>query len=195
MKPGSRLFAIVTVACVVAAIATPAAADPPSHAPAWGYRKKEAQHYVGYDDRQWDRDYGIASGRCSRDEAGAAIGAVVGGAIGSQVASRDNRTVAIIIGAVVGAVIGHEIGEDLDQADRACVGHTLELGRDRVPVRWYDPDRQSTWTVTPTARLRRDGRDCRQFKLAESSDDRQRSTDGMACRVGDGTWRFVQQPH
>lgn len=193
MKPGSRLFSAVTVAFVLAAIAAPAAADPPSHAPAWGYRKKEARHYVGYEDHHWDRDYGIASGRCSRDEAGAAIGAVVGGAIGSQVASGDDRAVAIIIGAIVGAVIGHEIGEDLDRADRACLGHTLELGRDGVPVRWYDPGRRSTWSVTPTARLRRDGRDCRQFTLTEIHDGRQHSTDSMACRVGDGEWKFVQQ--
>jgi len=44
------------------------------------------------------RDYGIADGRCNRDE----IGAVIGG----QVANREDRVVGMVVGGVLGAVLG-----------------------------------------------------------------------------------------
>lgn len=193
MTSYTRCSALTLATAVLMALALPALADPPAHAPAHGWHKKHGEHYVGYQNREWDRDYGVVEGRCNRDEVGAAVGAVVGGAIGSQVGSGDGRVVAIIAGTILGAVIGHEIGEDLDHADRACLGHALELGSNGAPVRWTDPDRRVTWVVTPTASLRREGRDCREFRLVEDRDGRKRSTDGQACRTGDGEWQFVSR--
>jgi hypothetical protein len=91
------------LAVIVAGLALPAAADPPSHAPAHGWRKKNDPYYVGYTGRHWADDYGVREGRCDRDRAGAAIGAVVGGAIGAAVSDGDDRLIAILAGATIGA--------------------------------------------------------------------------------------------
>jgi len=192
MNTVMRRIATCALLAGCVAVAVPAFADPPAHAPAHGWRKKNDPYYVGYQGRQWPSDYGVINGRCNREAVGAVVGATVGGAIGSTVGSGDGRTVAIIVGTILGAVIGAEIGEDLDKADRACIGHALELGSDGTAVRWSDASRRMEWAVTPTATLKRDGRDCRQFNLVETRDGRKRATDGMACRTGDGEWQFVK---
>ena len=81
-----RSFAALAGVLVSLAIAAPtgALADPPPHAPAHGWRKKNDPHYVGYTGRQLAYDYGIRSGRCDRDRShvATAVGAVAGGVIG-----------------------------------------------------------------------------------------------------------------
>jgi len=175
-----------------AIVAVPAAlADPPAHAPAHGWRAKQAQpYYVGYDGRHWSRDYGVREGRCDRDEIGAVLGAVAGGAIGSTVAQGDERIVAILAGAVIGSVIGHEIGRQIDNSDRGCIGHTLELGQAGQPVRWQDADPRLAWSFTPYESYQRDGRDCRRYQLVRSYDGRNESQRGVACRDDRGAWHL-----
>jgi surface antigen len=175
-----------------AIVAAPAAlADPPAHAPAHGWRAKHAQpYYVGYDGRHWSRDYGVREGRCDRDEIGAVLGAVAGGAIGSTVAQGDERIVAILAGAVIGSVIGHEIGRQIDNSDRGCIGHTLELGQAGQPVRWQDADPRLAWSFTPYESYQRDGRDCRRYQLVRSYDGRNESQRGVACRDDHGAWHL-----
>jgi len=175
-----------------AIVAAPAAlADPPAHAPAHGWRAKQAQpYYVGYDGRHWSRDYGVREGRCDRDEIGAVLGAVAGGAIGSTVAQGDERIVAILAGAVIGSVIGHEIGRQIDNSDRGCIGHTLELGQAGQPVRWQDADPRLAWSFTPYESYQRDGRDCRRYQLVRSYDGRNESQRGVACRDDRGAWHL-----
>ena len=115
--------------CLALLIALPciALATPPSWAPAHGWRKKNDPSYAGYSGRQWERDYGVRSGRCDRSEIGAVLGGVAGGVIGSEVGKGDNRGAAIVVGTVIGAAIGYEIGRRMDVTDRSCVGHALEL--------------------------------------------------------------------
>lgn len=175
-----------------AIVAAPAVlADPPAHAPAHGWRAKQAQpYYVGYDGRHWSRDYGVREGRCDRDEIGAVLGAVAGGAIGSTVAQGDERIVAILAGAVIGSVIGHEIGRQIDNSDRGCIGHTLELGQAGQPVRWQDADPRLAWSFTPYESYQRDGRDCRRYQLVRSYDGRNESQRGVACRDDRGAWHL-----
>jgi hypothetical protein len=79
----------------------PAFADPPSQAPAHGWRKKHDPYYVGYTGHQWSNDYGIIDGHCNRE----ALGAVLGGAgRRDRIASGDGdgRVVAIVLGTVWG---------------------------------------------------------------------------------------------
>ena len=180
------------LAVIVGGLALPAAADPPAHAPAHGWRKKNDPYYVGYTGRHWTDDYGVRAGRCDRDRAGAAIGAVVGGAIGAAVSDGDDRLIAILAGATIGAVIGHEIGDNMDDKDRACFGHSLELLEDGHKVVWDGSKRGMTYTLTPDRRFERDGRVCRHFTLLREVDGRTVSKQANACRYGEGDWRMIK---
>jgi surface antigen len=187
-----RSATAVLVAALVAGLALPAAADPPSHAPAHGWRKKNDPYYVGYTGRQWSDDYGIRSGRCDRDRVGTALGAVVGGAVGAAVSDGDDRLIAILAGATIGAVIGHEIGDRMDDRDRACFGHSLELLEDGRRVEWTGSTRDTMYTMIPYRRFERDGHACRHFTLVRMVDGRKVKREGSACRYGEGDWRMVK---
>jgi uncharacterized protein YcfJ len=172
----------------------PVFADPPDHAPAHGYYKKhhdhdddrtsykKARHYQGNSGVVYVRDYGISAGRCNRDEIGAVIGGVTGAVIGGQVANRDDRVVGMVVGGVLGAVLGHAIGDSMDERDRACMGHALELGRPGVPVEWRSAGHAYHFTPRGDAR---DG--CRYATMAV---DGRKPHDVMACPAGRGEWTF-----
>lgn len=195
MKLVQFLTAAVTT-MMVAAVATPltAFADPPSHAPAHGWRKKHDPYYVGYTGHKWQDDYGVREGRCDRDRVGTALGAVVGGAIGAAVSDGDDsdRLIAILAGAAIGAVIGHEIGDNMDDRDRACFGHSLELLEDGRNARWDGSRRGMFYMLSPDGRFERDGRVCRHFTLLREYDGRQIVKRGNACRYGEGDWRMIK---
>jgi surface antigen len=169
---------------MIMALCGPVLADPPDHAKAHGWRKK----HVGYTGREWPRDYGIVTGHCNRDEIGTVLGAVVGGAIGSQVGEGSERTVAIVVGSVLGAVIGREIGKDLDDRDRACVGHSLELVKDGQRVQWLNERTHVTYLLTPRAPVKGATGNCRSYDLKATLDGRSRTTQGRACRDATGIW-------
>lgn len=181
---GCRKIALV----LLMAAATTAIADPPDHAKAHGWRKKHDPEYVGYTGRAWERDYGILEGTCNRKEVGTVLGAVVGGALGSQIGSDSKRAVAIIVGSVIGAAIGREIGRDLDDTDRGCVGHALELGRDGERVRWLNESSGVNYILAPLGAFKA-GDSCRSYTLTATRGAISRKTDGRACRASDGTWR------
>lgn len=181
-RTAATLLMSATLTCSLAAFA-----EPPDHAKAHGWRKKNDRSYVGYTGRTWERDYGIVTGTCNRKEIGTVLGAVVGGAIGSQVGDGSGRAVAIILGSVIGGVIGREIGRDLDEGDRACVGHALELAKDGQRVRWSNDKTGVTYVLAPLAASKRDS--CRSYKLTASRDGKSTTTDGKACRASDGTWK------
>ena len=186
----SKKSCAVRILMLVAAmgLAIPAFADPPSHAPAHGWRKKHDPYYVGYTGRSWEQDYGIVEGHCNRDAIGTAIGAVVGGAVGSQVGDGSGRVVAIVLGTVIGAAIGHKIGRELDERDRACIGHALELAKDGQSVRWVNESDGASYVVTPIAADT--GSTCRDFDLVVSAQGKTESQRGHACRTTDGTWQM-----
>jgi surface antigen len=175
------------VALLLTLMSAAALADPPDHAKAHGWRKKHDPAYVGYTGREWPRDYGIVEGSCNRKEIGTVLGAVVGGAIGSQIGEGSGRTVAIVVGSVLGAVIGREIGRDLDDGDRACIGHSLELAKPGQSVRWVNDATKVTYMLTPiAARDVKSG--CRKFKLNATHAGKSQSREGLACRSGEGEW-------
>ena len=193
------------LALAASIVAAPVLADPPSHAPAHGYYKdkhdhdhdddddhdhdrkkhKKAKHYQGKSGVVYVRDYGISSGRCNRDEIGAVIGGVTGAVIGGRVADREDRVVGMVVGGVLGAVVGHAIGDSMDDRDRACMGHSLELGRPGVPVVWQHSGHQYHFTPRGEARG-----GCRYATLMV--DDR-KPRDVLACPSGRGEWSFRPQ--
>ncbi len=166
-------------------------AAPPQHAPAHGWRKKHDPYYVGYTGYRWERDYGILSGRCNRQEVGTVVGGVIGGVIGNKVADREDRVVATIIGAAVGALIGNQIGRELDESDRSCFGHTLEVGKAGQPVTWVNDTTDVRYEMTPGDRSSRYGDGCREFGLRATNGERLSYRSGVACQTADGVWEIA----
>ena len=175
-----RNFAI---ALSLTAFAAPILAQPPAHAPAHGWRKKNDPHYVGYTGYTWNDDYGIRSGRCNREAVGSARGGTVGGLVGSAVSERARRRVALVLGTTICALIGARIGRDLAEADRACIGHALELADNGKPVRWMSEG--VSYMLTPG---KASGDGCRSFPLRGEANGRSDTSKGTACRRDDGAW-------
>lgn len=166
-------------------------ADPPSHAPAHGWRKKHDPYYLGYTGKQWPKDYGVVGGRCDYTAVGAVLGGVVGGAIGSQVGSGEGRAVAIVVGTVLGAVVGAAVAQEIDAVDRACIGHALELAPVGHPVVWDNPNTRVHYVVTPQRGYKSNGRDCREFSTERMFDGKTSTSKGKACRDDSGEWRIM----
>ena len=188
----SRLLAVLALAGGALAVAVPlnSYGDPPPWAPAHGKRKK-GDPYTGYTGKKWDRHYGVVGGRCNREAVGAVIGAAAGGAVGSQVGKGEGRQIAILVGTVAGAVIGAQIGRDMDQTDRACIGHALELAGDKKRVTWSSADNSKTYLLTPVSGFEQKGVNCREFDLRVTAGERKETSRAKACPAGDGTWRII----
>jgi surface antigen len=174
-----------------AALPLGAYGDPPPWAPAHG-KRKQGDPYTGYSGKKWERHYGVINGRCNREAIGAAVGAAAGGAIGAQVGQGETRQVAIVVGAVTGAILGAKIGRDMDDADRACIGHSLELVGDKKAVTWMNPDQRRTYRLTPVRGVEEGGVKCREFDFRVTTDGGAKKTNRVkACPAGDGTWRLL----
>lgn len=165
--------------------------DPPSWAPAHGWRAKHDPLYLGYTGKKWDRDYGVLDGRCNRQAVGAVLGSVAGGAIGSEVGKGDGRQVATVVGAVLGAIVGANIGRDMDEKDRACVGHALELAGVERGVVWTNAENGVAYHVIPLGGYADKGRSCREFVTRVDAGGRNETVRHKACSAGDGVWQIV----
>lgn len=189
MPKSMKLVRIVALA-LVAAWSASAVSQPPAHAPAHGWRKKQQHHYVGYSGRQWEQDYGIESGRCNREAIATVVGGVVGGVIASRVAD-ENRAIATVIGAAAGAWVGNRIGQRLDEKDRGCFGHALEIGEAGRPVVWVNESTGVRYELSPGADRDRDGATCRDFTMVSIAGGRRSSDRGLACQSQPGVWQVM----
>ncbi len=166
-------------------------ADPPAHAKAHGWRAKNDPYYVGYNGRRWDSDFGIVSGRCDREAVATVIGGVVGAVVGSRVSSDEDRVIAVIVGAAAGAIIGNRIGRQLDEADRGCVGHALEMGESGRAVSWQNERTRVRYEITPHAATGRSSPNCRAFTFRAHLDDNVSLQEGVACHADAGVWNIA----
>jgi outer membrane lipoprotein SlyB len=193
-----RVLVAFVAALLSLCLASEAWADPPGWAPAHGYRNqgkgkgKRTKYYVGYSGREYDRDYDIVQGRCNREKVGAVIGGVIGGVVGNEVGSRDNRVIATILGAAAGALIGAKIGRRMDDRDRACWGHALELGQTGRRVYWINENDGVRYEITPGNGSRDGGNICREYSLVEIAGRDRVTSSGLACQAGPGEWRLVR---
>lgn len=188
--PNVSKFAPFFLAIVIAAWSAVALADPPSHAPAHGWRKKNDPYYVGYTGRHWDNDYGILSGRCNREKVATVVGGIIGGVVGSRVGDDDNRVIATIIGAAAGALIGNKIGSRLDDADRSCFGHALEVGRPGQVVTWENEQTGVKYQMALGSKDAGGRNACRDFTLLGISGKKKSYRRGTACQDNPGTWKI-----
>jgi len=190
-KLHTRTVLLAATTALLLPMAPGAYADPPPWAPAHGWRKKHDPYYKGYSGRDWKEQYGIIDGRCNHSAVGAVLGGAVGGAIGSTVGSGDSRTVAIILGTVLGSVVGHQIGREMDEADRGCIGHSLELAADRRTVYWTGSNNWN-YRVTPLRNFEQNGQKCREYRLRVNGRDIDNDTRERACLVRPGEWKPIQ---
>jgi surface antigen len=203
-----RTALVIVPVALLALVASIALADPPGWAPAHGYRDKHndndhdrddkhgkhrgerESYYVGYSGIEYERDFDIPSGRCDREKVGAVLGGVAGGVVGNQIGNRDNRVFATILGATVGALIGAKIGRDMDDRDRGCVGHALELGTDGHGVRWTNRESGVRFVMIPLGAPRGGAQICRNFRLTSTRGSIVDTRDGRACQVRPGAWEL-----
>jgi surface antigen len=186
-----RILQVSAVAVLaLALVPVPSPAQPPEHAKAHGWRKKNDPNYIGYTGKKWEKDYGVVEGRCNSAAVGAAIGGVAGGVIGGQVSDKDNRPVAIILGTAIGAIIGHKIGQEVENGDRGCMGHALELAGEKKTVVWTNKTTGVTYRMTPTRGFKENGLSCREFVTRLSAGQKKDSVKGVACRRGNGDWDY-----
>ena len=89
-----------------------------------------------------------------------------------QVSDKDNRPVAIILGPAIGAIIGAKIGQEVENGDRGCMGHALELAGEKKTVAWTNKTTGVTYRMTPTRGFKENGLSCREFvtRLSEGWD-------------------------
>jgi len=181
-----------TALLMISTLATGLAlADPPAHAPAHGWRKKHDPYYVGYTGRQWEQDFEISSGRCNREEIATVVGAVAGGVIAHQIGD-EHPAVATIIGIIAGGVIGNRIGRELDEADRGCFGHALEIAQTGQRVAWTNDSTGVRYELVPGAGSKRSGASCRDYTLVTATSRRDRSSQtGIACESQAGVWQVA----
>lgn len=105
---------------------------------------------IGFGGQRWQTDHGVRAGRCDR-------GAILTQSAGQRdlVAEHQqhlkNRTVGIIGSAQSGVLLSTRTvgrhGSRFDAADRACVGHVLELGTVGREVSWLNSGTQLAYVV------------------------------------------------
>lgn len=168
-----------------------ALADPPSHAPAHGWRAKHESPYIGYLGKHWHHDYGILSGHCNREAVATVLGGVIGGVVGSEVADDGDKAVATIIGAAAGALIGNKIGRKLDEADRSCFGHALEIAEPGQVVTWTNSETGVEYQMALGSSTDKHGDACRKYMLLGIAESTRSFRQGIACQAEPGVWNIV----
>ena len=122
---------------------------------------------------------------------GSAAGAAAGGLIGSQFGKSSGNTAATITGILAGALVGGAIARSMEPPDEACVHQALEHAPTGEPVEWQNPEKHSSYWVTPTrTEVQPDGTPCRYYTAEELAAAGQRDAyTGYACRQPDGHWQ------
>lgn len=175
-------------------------ADPPSWAPANGYR----HHHERDDGDDEDRaprsevvempSYGIDRGTCDRELIGQILGGAAGATVGSTIGQGNGNTAAIIGGTIIGVIVGGNIGRSMDAVDQSCVGQILEHAPDGRMVVWNDGDSSTRYQVTPDKPFKDNrGRDCRSYLTESVINGSNRKTHNTACREPNGAWQMVNK--
>lgn len=178
-------------------------ADPPSWAPANGYRHHHERD--GEDDNEDegftpDREavqspvipmYGIDRGTCDRELIGRLLGGAAGAAVGSTIGQGNDNATSIIAGTIIGMIVGGNIGRSMDRVDQGCVGQILEHAPNGRMVAWDDGHGRTRYQVTPGKPFRDNrGRNCRKYLTESVVDGSSHRTYNTACRESSGAWQM-----
>lgn len=173
--------------------------------PVWGQAAAPsgaAGGYTGFGGTRWSSDYGISAGRCDR----AAIVVPAGDERQTLVQRHEenlrNRTVSII-GATTGSglLLSTRLRGRMDERDRRCLGHVLELGTVGQRIGWSNDASRQSYTVavseyapavsTPSAARPAAGERCRVLLLTTAvlgTAARGRTETLIACQANPGVW-------
>jgi len=107
--------------------------------------------YAGYGGTRWTTDYGIGSGRCDRDAIVLDTAEAPKTLVQRHEENLKNRTVGII-GATAGSglLLSTRLNGQLDERDRRCLGHVLELGTAGRQVGWTNGTTRQAYAVAVT---------------------------------------------
>jgi surface antigen len=154
---------------------------------------------------QLNGTYGADRGSCDRPALqsilspsrgniiGSLGGAALGGLLGNQFGSGSGKGLLTAVGVVGGALAGGYVGRQMDPADHACVGRTLENTPTGQTVAWHDPQKDSSYWVTPTGNYQGSGgQPCRNFTTQAVIGGQTQQVAGTACRQPDGSWRTMK---
>ncbi len=195
-KPWPMAMMLAVAAGIFFTAGSPAAAQSAS-APA-----RAAAGLTGYGGTRWSTDYGIGAGRCDRDRI-----VVEAGGSGQTLVQRHeenlkNRTVGIIgANGGTGLLLGTRPVGRLDERDRRCLGHVLELGTAGRQVGWTNGSTRQSYAVivneynpsgTVPSGSRPGARDrCRVLLLttvAVGATGRGKTDKLIACEANPGVW-------
>src|SRR4029077_8214142 len=153
---------------------------------------------------QLNGSYGAHNGSCDRTALqsvlstskgniiGSQGGAAIDGLLGNQFGGGSGKGLLTAVGVVGGALAGGYVGLKMGPAAHACVGRTLENTPTGQTVAWHDPQKDSSYWVTPTDNFRgANGEACRNFTTQAVIDGQTQQVAGTACRQPDGSWRTV----
>ncbi|HEY9164438.1 MAG TPA: RT0821/Lpp0805 family surface protein [Magnetovibrio sp.] len=130
---------------------------------------------------------------------GGVVGGVLGAVLGSKVGSGTGRNVAMVVGASLGAMWGQDIAEGMSDIDKVfyerTTKDTLEYGKPGETSTWSNPDSGNSGTVSANETYQNDaGEDCRTFETTVQVNGEDRTGEGVACRMSDGTWQVQEEP-
>jgi surface antigen len=151
-------------------------------AAAQGWRKAAEPYFLGAGDRKWLQDYGVVDGRCNRQAVEAVVNA---GPTGPETPRNE-------VAVLRGPLPPTRSRRALTDADRACLGHALELAPAGRAVYWADPAAGYSYRVTVLRGYSALGWPCREFAFemtrGKQAPEIMRS---RACRTEDGVWGIV----
>ena len=101
--------------------------------------------------------------------------------------------VGTIVGAALGALVGAKIGRELDEGDRACIGHTLEIASDGQRVAWGNAVTGVRYELVPRVykKKKKHGAACRDFTLVVMTRGSRVESSRTACQSGRGVWNLA----
>jgi surface antigen len=121
--------------------------------------------------------------------AGTVFGALAGGLLGS--AATHGNGAGVVGGAVLGGVLGNTIARDIDCDDQPAAFQIYATGLNGDIGRRYEWRHGDAYGYfTPVREYRRRGEVCREFTETTYRRGRPVTRTGVACRQGEGHWRF-----
>lgn len=157
--PASRAGIALALTTALVLVAGEASAREKNGDDASGHR------FMGYTGTQWAEDFGVTRGRCDR-------GAIAKALTDTASAQPGGARTAVLT------------GTDIEDADRACAAHALELARNHRTVRWTSGGH--AMALSTGGDTVANGLPCRPFVLVH----RGKRTLGTACQAQPGLWEI-----